>query len=124
MRNYFTITMRGGYSRNVKSFHQHRTNRVLSEHTQVLYYISHLSNTTCILWDTCNGGQPMKHLHLVRQLHLAQPALQPGLPGGPAVEGAPVVHRHHHEALAGQQVAPELPQTLRRSRISCNFPEG
>ena len=42
--------------------------------------------------------------HLVCELHLAEPPPEPGLPGGAAVEAAPVVDADHGVALAGQQV--------------------
>ena len=59
-----------------------------------------------------DAGEPVEHLHLVRQLHLAELAAEVGLPGGAPVQAPPVVDADHHEALAGQQVRPQLPQAL------------
>ena len=42
--------------------------------------------------------------YLVSELHLAQPAPEPGLPGGAPVQAAPVINADHGVALAGEQM--------------------
>ena len=69
--------------------------------------------TVYVFWVcACTVRRLLGISHLVCELHLAEPPPEPGLPGGAAVEAAPVVDADDGVALTGQQVRPQLPQTL------------